>query len=521
MGGGEPRPDSNLSLRKALLLALVAGFYVATFYTTNNLTLLRLESVLLVFTAMIGVALGVAIVAYAAVAIAGLQRWSGLVVVFSVSLFLFALLRPAFIGVDGIEQFFSWFGGRKGLLANALFVSLPAFALSLIFRRKPGNLVVVLIVMTISAVALNAGKVADGLRGTLIGQDTERAYEALRITETPNMYFVLADGYASVAYMRQENIDNNDFLDFLRARRFRVYEDTFSNYHPTVYALPAILNMEHNYYRLSGESLNFSEVNRASRLLIAGDNNVTRIFKRNGYTSEYIHSSNYLLLQGCRADYCFPKSDGLSGAKMLFSSIFRINLLSNDDLTLIKVPDEEFVNEVKRANAGDKPIPTFQYIHYYNPGHAPNDLAGRCDMERERTAYVKKLAVTHQVLTEIIAHILSEDPGAVIVLAGDHGPFIANRCHQLKYIDRLQDYRDRVGAILAIRWPEGYTGRFDTRLKTGVNWLRYVLAELVDDDGPLLNTAQQDDVFARAGRRVIQIIEDGVPLGTPRYADGP
>ncbi|MDH3640139.1 MAG: sulfatase-like hydrolase/transferase, partial [Gammaproteobacteria bacterium] len=451
---------------KALSLALVAGLYVATFYSTNNLTLLQPASLGLVFAVIVGAALITVLAVRVLLTLLGLKRWLDVATVFAVCLLLMVLLRPAFIGVDGVDQFFAWFGGKKSVLANALFVVVPATGLSLVFKRYPEKLMIILGVMTVAAVLLNAYKIRDSFRGVLVTQGTNQHYDRLTISKTPNVYFILTDGYASNAYLRQENIDNNAFISFLKQQEFTIYDDTFSNYHPTVYALPAILNMEHNYYRLSGESLDFSEVNKASRLLIAGDNNVTKIFKRNGYTSQYIHGANYLLLQGCRADYCFPQSNGLGGAKMLFSGIFRMNLLSNDDLSLLKVPDDELVTQIKRLNAKPEPKPKFQYIHYFSPGHAPGNLIGRCDTAKEKTRYVENLYKANRLLKDMISAILAKDPDAVVMLAGDHGPFIANRCHPLKHIERLADYRDRVGAFLAVRWPSSYTGRFDESIST-------------------------------------------------------
>ena len=48
-----------------------------------------------------------------------------------------------------------------------------------------------------------------------------------------------------------------------------------------------------------------------------------------------------------------------------------------------------------------------------------------------------------------IADILEGDPGAVIVLAGDHGPFLSNRCAPLGLLDGVQEYRDRAGILTA------------------------------------------------------------------------
>ena len=54
--------------------------------------------------------------------------------------------------------------------------------------------------------------------------------------------------------------------------------------------------------------------------------------------------------------------------------------------------------------------------------------------------------------------ILEHDPGAILIVAGDHGPHLTKNCYitrhdyALSEITRL-DIQDRNGTFLAIRWP--------------------------------------------------------------------
>ena len=118
-----------------------------------------------------------------------------------------------------------------------------------------------------------------------------------------------------------------------------------------------------------------------------------------------------------------------------------------------------------------------------------------------------------------IGDIIARDPKAIVVIAGDHGPFISRACSK-SYIDTLSEYRDRAGALIAIRWSTNYDGRYDDRISSLVNMFRYVLASLAQDEAPLVQSAVPDDVFIRAGNLIFKIIDNGKPLNTPvAYTD--
>jgi hypothetical protein len=98
------------------------------------------------------------------------------------------------------------------------------------------------------------------------------------------------------------------------------------------------------------------------------------------------------------------------------------------------------------------------------------------------------------------------------VLSGDHGPFLANQCGRQVDVGTLAEYRDRVGALSAVRWPEAYDGRFDERIKTNVNLFRYVFASLIDGSTDGVGGHVPDDVFVQGTEQVLQILEDGSPV---------
>ena len=224
-----------------------------------------------------------------------------------------------------------------------------------------------------------------------------------------------------------------------------------------------------------------------------------------------------MLLQGCSADSCYPELDRLVGAKIILSHIFKRDLLSVQDKVSRYDSVDAIPVEVARLMDGRPGGPRFQYIHAYTPSHSPNKVAGICDEALELTNYAQRVDTASTFMLSQIEDIVSRDPDAVIVLAGDHGPFISNQCAPLARISSAEDYRDRAGILMAVRWPESYRGEYDDRIVTGVNLFRFVLASLAADAAPLVNSAAADDVFVRErSGQIFRVVKDGAALAEPQ-----
>ena len=97
---------------------------------------------------------------------------------------------------------------------------------------------------------------------------------------------------------------------------------------------------------------------------------------------------------------------------------------------------------------------SFIYMHSALPRHGQN--SGVC-RPNETALYENRLTEANDEMQQDISIILKNDPGAILIVAGDHGPYLTRNC--VRYIDfdaseltRL-DIQDRFGTFLAIRWP--------------------------------------------------------------------
>lgn len=501
--------------RTGLLAAVAAGLYVAVFFTLNNLTMLRGGGILFLVCVLIAPLSVASMLVYYPLRRAGRGAWARIAVAFLISAFLLFSLRTPLLAIPAAAALLHAFPPGRTLLANTLLIAVPAALLTVFLHKRLKQYAAALGILVIAAVLIDAGRRTDW-----ISTETEKklppGLQQIVLEEKPNIYFILADAYASLAYMKDRRIDITELTEFLSDSDFRLYDDTYSNYQPTTSAMPAFLDMEHHYYRLTGHGVDFTEVDKASRRIIGGENNVSNILRMNGYFIQYIHNGSYLFLQGCSADSCFPEVDGLAGARIVLSHILRMDLLSDDDKAWKTTTIEGMRAEISKLMRDERETPRFQYIHAFTPGHSPNARAGKCNEARQAEKYAVRVASAGNVLRQLIREITEQDPTAVIVLAGDHGPFITKKCARNAYIDDVADYRDRASAIMAVRWPRSYGGEYDDRIASGVNLLRYVLASLAKDPTPLLETVAADDVFVRARGKIWIVVEDGKALARPK-----
>lgn len=509
-------PLFGKSLYEALFGAFFAGFYLALFYTFNNLTMLRTDGILILFVLAILPVMVLTLLIYAAFHYLDQERRATAAIVFVLSAYLVFMLHPALQGIEYVRHFFAAFG-EQYVLANCLFVLLPSALLAFIFQRKMDVYATLLGFLAVTALVMGFYGLATATSPLARSGSAGAEYQQVFFRERPNIYFILSDAFGSFAFMQDQGIDVTEFSGFLEERGFRLYNDTYSNYQPTTSAMPAMLNMAHHYYTLNEARAHFSEVSSAARRIIGGDNNVSHILRNNGYTIQYVHGGTYLLLQGCSADHCFPELDPLVGVKIILSHVFQRSLLTAADTVSSYNSLAETRAEVARLLSDAGTSPRFQYIHAFTPNHSPNNMAGRCDEVLELENYAKRLESASKYLREQLEDILASDPDAVILLAGDHGPFLANQCAPLGLLDNVEDYRDRTGILTAIRWPRSYAGEFDERIVSGVNLFRYLLASLAMNPAPLLDSVVSDDVFIRDARlRPHIIIKGGQPLSEPQ-----
>ena len=501
--------DSNL------FLATLSGLYLWVFFSTNNLTMLSFASLAAIAVAFIAppvLMTGLSGVAAQKLAWDNCPKFSAVFV--SVAWVTIALHAPVFY-LESLQPALAAAAEIHRMVAPLVWTVMSillALIAAWLFRNDSRVLAVMICVMTLVSLVTAAPVIRDRLiENDMFGAATSN-FDAgnVDLAHRPNIYLILADGYVNFAHLHDQNLASAEFENYLSETDFTLYGKFLSNYHPTTASMTAILDMRHHYYVGSRK---FGEITSAGRASIGGRNLVVELLRRNGYSIHYTHQGIYLLTQGCTADTCFPDQK-LDGARIILRSA--IPWLSAKMVEWATVSLATLQEEVERSvTKSQLGMPQFHYIHLYKPFHVPNNVQGVCDESRQSMAYGKRLDSTNRFLEQLIDKLVQQDPGAVIALVGDHGPMISNRCDWTADIGSEAEYSDRLGAILAIRWPEHYDGRYDDRIKTSINLFRYLLASLAKNDKALLDSLVTDDVYAQGSNGKLKIMSEGQLLMPP------
>jgi hypothetical protein len=270
---------------------------------------------------------------------------------------------------------------------------------------------------------------------------------------TPNIYLLVYDAYVVNETMLEYGIDNRAQEEYLEARGFKIYPYTYSIGADTLDSMSRVFNASTDFYG-------------SPRRGISGDGVVQNLLKSFGYETSHITYTDYPFQGiGSSYDFSFPRasstSEGLSAHVLLTRSIFMGEF--RFDVAFDTIPAEQF-RQLKLSVFADVPDgPRFVYMHHAWPNHS--QLSGVC-MADEITRYQGKLGLANYDMSQDVEEILRSDLGAVIVVAGDHGPYITKNCtpdlggYAAAEISRL-DIQSRFGAFLAIRWPADDFDEYD------------------------------------------------------------
>ena len=374
--------------------------------------------------------------------------------------------------------------------------------------------------------------------------------EGVQFISRPNVYYFYLESYHGREAMTELfNYDNAELYDYLQMNNFKVYNNTYSNYNNTYHSLINTFLMKHNYYYF-GRGLRESEI--SGKEIIAGNknNNLLNAFRNNGYDINYFLLSEWINPYQTKA------------TNVYFSHYSVLNFLYDKSFSLLRqiwaaykdnpkndTPDSRAYYKNKSSNYLDDMLamiketninyaPQFFFIES-GVFHVPADFRALPPEIRNTTSrneyedspykfldyfteeYVeKKIKPFNITFMELLGRIIREDPGAVIVLLGDHGS------HKYFNIDRKgidnmllimrdagitnRDYANSMfNVLLAIRMPPDLVLP-ETDVISNVNVFRYVLSALSGTTNLIEN--KEDDISLTF--HVISV-KDGKPLEYP------
>jgi len=261
-----------------------------------------------------------------------------------------------------------------------------------------------------------------------------------RPVKTPNIYFSIYDSYVSNEVMLGYGIDNSTQESYLRDQGFVLYPHTYSIAASTQKSISSVLNMMPNSNNPRG--------------IISGDGIVLRTLKSLGYKTYGIFPWDGLLRGTTpKYDFTLPERVKPPYISMIWSVLIGEFRFDIDFQTVTQAKFIETKQSIINNHTSENPI--FVYSHSLRPVHSQN--SGTC-LTNEIELYKERLDLANLDMMQEINSIIANDPEAIIIVAGDHGPYLTKNCIEtnkifdISEISRL-DIQDRYGTFLAIRWP--------------------------------------------------------------------
>jgi hypothetical protein len=273
----------------------------------------------------------------------------------------------------------------------------------------------------------------------------------------PNIYLLLYDAYVTNDTMLQYGIDNSAQEKYLEKMGFKLY--------PYIYSLGAL--SIHSMSRVLNASAEFYGNERKG---VSGDGIIQNLLKGYGYETFGVFTSDYFFWGiGSRYDYSFPEQSTSTGnfetanvlVKAIYMGEFRFDVVLHLDKSY--APYKQFLTYKSNLFRSVPTNPRFVYVHTPNPGHSQDSGACR---PNETELFRQDLILANAEMKTDIETIIQNDPNGIIIVAGDHGPYLTKNCtytgadYDITEITRL-DIQDRFASFLAIKWPTEDFSKYD------------------------------------------------------------
>jgi hypothetical protein len=304
-----------------------------------------------------------------------------------------------------------------------------------------------------------------------------------KVTQKPNVYFLLFDEYAGYKSLQDSfGFKNDSLYNFMRQQGFKNLS-TFSNYDFTPYSMSSIFNMQYVPGTHNNQMLTQADVQQRFGEIRNGK--VLEIFKTMGYAIE-----NYSVFD-FKNEPALAQTNGLFPihATLLTNKIFHKRLLKDigwwfvtgkfqiswlNKKVLYGADDyNKMVEEKVKQLALTKMVkPVFCYAHLFLP-HSQyfRDSTGAFNSPEHisdlfnKSLYLSYLKYTNKVMQSIVSKISAADPGAMVIIMSDHGFYDYNSPGD----SDPYNYDN----ICMVKMPAGKTGS-DNLPFSNVNFFRYL-----------------------------------------------
>jgi hypothetical protein len=349
----------------------------------------------------------------------------------------------------------------------------------------------------------------------------------------PNIYYLVFDRYANDTTLKNAyGFDNQPLLSFLDEQGFVTRKDAYSNYPFTMMSISSTLAM--GYHSEVGKQFRDDAKGFQTAFpyrTILDNPPVTQLLKKQGYKYNQL-SSWWDFTRSIPAADSEPTR---SFEVRLFGKSFWLTDLQRDifgksvlapltrkgitvgDTALIKLrndrnPVQNFDSQFAAlktitANSKSQAAPQFTFAHIMSPhdpyifdenGNDPTYNQDRTDIDLDETVkYTNQLTYLNTRIEAAIKDIRQNDPGAVVVIQADEGPYpkefrgTLSKDHYYDPIDlKLPQMKQKYGILASYYLPGVDKQTALDQVTSSVNSFRFVLNQYLGYDLNMLPDCQ-------------------------------
>ena len=265
------------------------------------------------------------------------------------------------------------------------------------------------------------------------------------IKYNPDVFILVYDSYSNQETMEGYGYDNQKQIDYLLDDGFSIYDGTYS------IGGSSIVSMAH---MLEAQSIDSG--NEEMRRMVAGASSSYVSFKENDYFMQSVQTSDYMTKDHIpKHDFSFPEANNsIAAHRIIIDAVIEGEFRFDAEFSYTTYDD--FVGAKKHALSYKTDKSKFLYSHSDFPGHSQNSGVLRPD---ESELHFGGLDVANIEMRNDIETIRSMNRDAIIIIAGDHGPYLTKNGiglvgdYDISEVTAF-DIQDRYGTFLAISWPD-------------------------------------------------------------------
>lgn len=296
------------------------------------------------------------------------------------------------------------------------------------------------------------------------------------------VYSLVYDAIPDIKTLRALGVDSTRLEGILNKYGFKIYPDTYSLGWGSLLSQGLTFSiLEHKKYPLgydprkacSGESIVFSIMKKLKYDI----KNFQNAYMLGGFTTkgiEYLPQFNNELLR-----------------EKTMLSVLICGLLEGEfkfDQDGKMLPLRFKIKEISDMEALRlSPRGGFVVCHFRYPGHSQN--SGKL-LPNETELYLNRLKKALDQMDTDLKTILDHDPNAIIIVYGDHGPYLTGdgvglKDYELSEVSELM-IRDRIGTLVSIKWPNLDRARkYDHALRVNQDIFPVIFSYICNSDKPL------------------------------------